>query len=94
MVMVGGMFAGYKESPGKLIQVDNIWYKTFWGSASSEQSGKENRIEGIKMRILYKNESILNKLKDVEESLQSAISYGGGNPSNIECLSTVKYVIK
>jgi GMP reductase len=94
MVMVGGMFAGYKESPGKLIQVDNIWYKTFWGSASSEQSGKENRIEGIKMRILYKNESILNKLKDVEESLQSAISYGGGNPSNIECLSTVKYGIK
>lgn len=94
MVMVGGMFAGYKESPGKLIQVDNIWYKTFWGSASSEQSGKENRIEGIKMRILYKNESILNKLKDVEESLQSAISYGGGNPSTIECLSTVKYVIK
>ena len=94
MVMVGGMFAGYKESPGKLIQVDNIWHKTFWGSASSEQSGKENRIEGIKMRIPYKNESILNKLKDVEESLQSAISYGGGNPSTIECLSTVKYVIK
>lgn len=93
MVMVGGMFAGYKESPGKLIQIDGKWNKTFWGSASSEQTGKQNRIEGIKRYIPYKEESIFVKLKQIEESLQSAISYAGANPSTLKCLMFVDYVI-
>jgi GMP reductase len=93
MVMVGGMFAGYKESPGKLVQQGKEWYKTFWGSASSEQSGKKNRIEGVKKYIPYKDESIFNKLTQVEESLQSAISYSGGNPATIDSLRFVKYVV-
>lgn len=93
MVMIGGMFAGYKESPGKLIQKGNDWYKTFWGSASSEQSGKTNRIEGTKILTPYKEKSIFNKLKDIEESLQSAISYAGGNPATLDCFCTVEYVV-
>jgi GMP reductase len=93
MVMVGGMFAGYTESPGKLKLLDNVWYKTFWGSASSEQSGKNERVEGIKKLIPCKDESIFVKLKSIEESLQSAISYGGGNPANLESLLYVDYVI-
>lgn len=93
MVMVGGMFAGYEESPGKLKQVDNVWYKTFWGSASSEQTGKNERVEGIKKLVPFKQESIFVKLKSIEESLQSAISYGGGNPSKLKSLLSVDYVI-
>ena len=93
MVMVGGMLAGYPESPGKIIQVGDEWFKTFWGSASSEQSGKKNRIEGIKLRIPYKTESLFTKLEGIKESLQSSISYAGGNPSNLNCLSFVEYVI-
>jgi len=94
MVMVGGMLAGYPESPGKLIQVGNEWFKTFWGSASSEQSGKKNRIEGIKLRIPYKTESLFTKLDGIKESLQSSISYAGGNPANLSCFNVVEYVIK
>jgi GMP reductase len=94
MVMVGGMLAGYPESPGKIIQVGDEWFKTFWGSASSEQSGKKNRIEGIKLRIPYKTESLFTKLGDIKESLQSSISYAGGNPANLSCLKVVKFVIK
>jgi GMP reductase len=93
MVMVGGMFAGYNESPGEVIEIEDIKYKTFWGSASSSQSGKENRIEGIKMRIPYKKESIFVKLKQIEESLQSAISYAGGNPAILDSLMSVDYVV-
>jgi GMP reductase len=93
MVMVGGMLAGYPESPGKIIQVGDEWFKTFWGSASSEQSGKKNRIEGIKLRIPYKTESLFTKLGDIKESLQSSISYAGGNPANLSCLNVVEYVI-
>jgi len=93
MVMVGGMLAGYNESPGKLTQKGNDWYKTFWGSASVEQKGNSRRVEGIKTFIPYKNESIFTKLKEIEESLQSAISYGGANPATLECLKFVDYVI-
>jgi GMP reductase len=96
MIMVGGMLAGYNESPGEKIknELDGHWYKEFWGSASSSQSGKTNRIEGIRKLVPYKEISIFDKLNDIEESLQSAISYAGGNPNTIECLSNVKYIIK
>jgi len=93
MVMIGGMLAGYNESPGKLTQKGNDWHKTFWGSASVEQKGNSRRVEGIKTFIPYKNESIFTKLKEIEESLQSAISYGGANPATLECLKFVDYVI-
>jgi len=94
MVMVGGMFAGYDESPGKLIKSDDSLFVEFWGSASSSQTGKTNRIEGIRKLIPYKEKSIFSKLNDIQESLQSAISYGGGNPKTLDCLNTVEYVIK
>lgn len=95
MVMVGGMLAGYNESPGERIKNDDgRWYKEFWGSASSSQSGKTNRIEGIRKLVPYKETSIFDKLKEIEESIQSAISYAGGNPNNIECFKTVEYVLK
>lgn len=95
MVMVGGVLAGYNESPGERIKNDDgRWYKEFWGSASSSQSGKTNRIEGIRKLVPYKEVSIFDKLKEIEESIQSAISYAGGNPRTIECFKTVEYVLK
>ena len=93
MVMIGGMLGGYQESPGEIIVTDNGVCKEFWGSASSSQRGKTNRIEGIKKLIPYKGSSIFNKLTEIEESLQSAISYGGGNPNTINCLRFVDYVV-
>jgi hypothetical protein len=42
----------------------------------------------------YKDTSIFNKLTEIEESLQSAISYGGANPANLDCLNTVEFSIK
>ena len=94
MVMVGGMFAGYAESPGEVVINDGKEYKEFWGSASSSQSGKTDRIEGIKKLVDYKRISIFNKLTEVEESLQSAISYAGANPPTLDCLINVAYVVK
>jgi len=96
MVMVGGILSGYIDSPGDKIKnvIDGHLYKEFWGSASSSQSGKTNRIEGIKKLVSYKDVSIFDKLEDIEESLQSAISYAGGNPNSIDCLYNVEYVIR
>jgi GMP reductase len=96
MVMVGGMLSGYIDSPGEKVKnvIDGHWYKEFWGSASSSQSGKTNRIEGIRKLVPYKEVSIFEKLREIEESLQSSISYAGGDHQTILSLESVKYVIK
>lgn len=89
MVMVGGMMSGLKDSPGHIIEINNIKYKEFWGSASSHQSGKTNRIEGKKNLIELKDKTILEEIEYLKECLQSSISYAGGN--NIESLYNVKW---
>lgn len=88
MVMVGGMLSGFKDSPGHLVTVDGKNKKEFWGSASQFQSGKSNRIEGTKILVDYKDRSILDEMKYLEECLQSSISYGGGN--DLSCFNDVK----
>lgn len=92
MVMVGGMLSGMMDSPGYVIVNDGICYKEFWGSASQYQSNKNNRIEGTKMLKVMKNRSLLDELLTIEESIQSGISYAGGNDLN--SFRTIRYVIK
>jgi GMP reductase len=90
MVMIGGMLSGFKDSPGNLVNVDGKSKKEFWGSASQFQSGKSNRIEGTKILVDYKDRSILDEMKYLEECLQSSISYGGGN--KVDDLYNVKWI--
>jgi len=90
MVMVGGMMSGYNDSPGEVVDIDGKEYKEFWGSASSFQSGKLNRIEGKKTLIEFKNESIFDGIKYIEECLQSSISYAGGK--DLDAFITVQWV--
>ena len=78
MVMVGGMLAGQLDSPGKTVQIDDKPHKEFWGSASSHQSGKKNRIEGKKNLIPLKDRTISQEMNYLKECLQSSISYAGG----------------
>ena len=93
MVMIGGMFSGLSDSPGVIVKgTDGQLYKEFYGSASVHQSNKQNRIEGTKKLIPLKPHSILEEMTHIEESLQSAISYGGGK--TLDCFNDVKYFIK
>ena len=90
MVMVGGMLSGFNDSPGdKVVTTEGI-YKQFWGSASSFQSGKKNRIEGKKNLIPLKNKSILDEMIHLEECLQSSISYAGG--TDLESFNNTKWI--
>ena len=90
MVMTGGLMSGYNDSPGHIVEVSGKKYKEFWGSASSFQSGKSNRIEGRKTLVEFKNESILDGLKYIGECLQSSISYGGGK--DLDAFINVQWV--
>ena len=39
MVMIGSLFAGHIESPGKTVEVDGKQFKEYYGSASEYQKG-------------------------------------------------------
>ncbi|MGJ7581102.1 GMP reductase [Variovorax sp. RHLX14] len=77
MVMIGSLFAGHEESPGKTVEVDGTLYKEYYGSASDYNKGEYRHVEG--KRIL---EPVKGKLADtlieMEQDVQSSISYAGG----------------
>ena len=90
MVMAGALFAGHEESPGKTVEVDGELYKEYYGSASDFNKGEYRHVEG--KRIL---EPIKGKLADtlveMEQDVQSSISYSGGN--RLLDIRKVNYVI-
>lgn len=90
MVMMGGMFAAHEESPGELISINGVNHKEYFGSASEYQKGERKNVEGKKIHLQSKG-SIFDTLKEMQEDLQSSISYAGGNTLN--ALKTVDYVI-
>lgn len=90
MIMIGSLFAGHEESPGETIEKDGKLYKEYFGSASEFQKGEKKNVEGKKMFVEYKG-SLKDTLIEMEQDLQSSISYAGGN--NLEALRNVDYVI-
>ena len=72
LVMIGNMFAGCEETPGKVIIKDGISVKEYVGSSTH----KTNHIEGVAAFVPYKGkfDDILVKMT---EGLQSGMSYQG-----------------
>ncbi|SIS42576.1 GMP reductase [Salimicrobium flavidum] len=90
MVMVGSLFAGHEESPGETKEIEGALYKEYFGSASEFQKGERKNVEGKKIVVEHKG-TITDTLTEMEQDLQSAISYAGGK--NLEGLRHVDYVI-
>ncbi|TGD22098.1 GMP reductase [Companilactobacillus suantsaicola] len=90
MVMIGSLLAGHKESPGEVIEKDGKKYKAYFGSASQYQKGEYKNVEGKRMLVPYKGE-IQKTLTEMQQDLQSSISYAGGKDLN--SLRKVDYVI-
>lgn len=90
MVMIGSLFAGHEESPGKTIEKDGKLVKEYFGSASEFQKGEKKNVEGKKMFVEHKG-SLQDTLTEMEQDLQSAISYAGGN--KLEAIRHVDYVV-
>lgn len=90
MVMVGSLFAGHEESPGKTIEKDGKFYKEYFGSASEHQKGEKKNVEGKRMYVEHKG-SLQDTLTEMEQDLQSSISYAGGN--TLDSIRHVDYVI-
>ncbi|GER67741.1 GMP reductase [Weizmannia acidilactici] len=90
MVMIGSLFAGHEESPGETIEIDGKLYKEYFGSASEFQKGERKNVEGKKMYVEFRG-PLQDTLTEMEEDLQSSISYAGGN--KLADIRKVDYVI-
>ncbi|WP_368504978.1 GMP reductase [Alkalihalophilus sp. As8PL] len=90
MVMIGSLFAGHEESPGITIEKDGKLYKEYFGSASEFQKGEKKNVEGKKMIVEHKG-SLKDTLVEMEQDLQSSISYAGGK--TLEAIRHVDYVV-
>lgn len=90
MVMIGSLFAGHEESPGETKVEDGIVYKEYFGSASEYQKGEHKNVEGKKIWVPYKG-SLKDTLQEMQQDLQSSISYAGGK--DLEAIRKVDYVI-
>lgn len=90
MVMIGSLFAGHEESPGETIEIDGKVVKEYFGSASEFQKGERKNVEGKKMYVEHKG-SIQDTLIEMQQDLQSSISYAGG--TKLESIRNVDYVI-
>ena len=90
MVMIGSLFAGHEESPGKTVEVDGELFKEYYGSASDFNKGEYKHVEG--KRILEPIKGRLSEtLIEMEQDVQSSISYSGGR--KLMDVRKVNYVI-
>ncbi len=90
MVMIGSLFAGHEESPGKTVELDGKLYKEYLGSASEFNKGFRSFVEGKRILEPIKGK-LADTLREMEEDLQSSISYAGGK--TLFDIRRVNYVI-
>ncbi len=90
MVMIGSLFAGHEESPGQTVEVDGRLYKEYYGSASDFNKGEYKHVEGKRILEPIKGR-LADTLREMQEDLQSSISYAGGR--ELKDLRKVNYVI-
>ncbi len=90
MVMIGSLFSGHKQSPGKEVEIDGVTYKEYYGSASEYQKGEYTNVEGKKELVVQKGD-IHDTLVEMKQDLQSSISYAGGK--DLDALRAVDYVL-
>jgi GMP reductase len=90
MVMIGSLFAGHEESPGQTVEVDGRLYKEYYGSASDFNKGEYKHVEGKRILEPVKGK-LADTLREMQEDLQSSISYAGG--TRLQDVRKVNYVV-
>jgi GMP reductase len=89
MAMAGSMFASCTDSPASVININGVNHKAYFGSASAENKGHNNNIEGKLNKIPNNGMTYGEKLNEITQDLQSSISYAGGD--NLDALKEVEY---
>jgi len=93
MVMCGSIFASCTDSPAPVVRDEKGHrYKQYYGSASVHNKVDKKNIEGTMKLMETDNFTYLEKIDEIKQDLQSAISYAGG--INLSALTNVQYGIK
>ena len=87
MIMAGGIFTQCIDSPTETTMINGQLLKKYYGSASAENKGHSNNVEGFTTFNPVNGMTYYQKLLEIEQDLQSAISYAGGTT-----LNALKYV--
>jgi GMP reductase len=90
MVMIGSLFAGHEESPGRTVEVDGERFKEYYGSASDFNKGEYRHVEGKRILEPIKGK-LADTLTEMEQDVQSSVSYAGGK--QLLDIRKVNYVI-
>jgi|TARA_R110000824_G_scaffold11959_5_gene52629 GMP reductase len=91
MVMAGGIFASCSDSPARTIKIEGEDRKAYFGSASSQNKGHLNHIEGTLKNLPPNGLTYEGKLREIRQDLQSAISYAGG--CDLTAFNKVKFEV-
>jgi len=90
MVMAGSLFASCTDSPASTININGANHKAYFGSASAENKGHNNNIEGTLNKIPNNGMTYGEKLNEITQDLQSSISYSGGE--SLDSFKDVRYI--
>jgi GMP reductase len=95
MVMCGSIFAACSDSPAPVVKDTNgRRYKQYYGSASVHNKIDKKNIEGTMKLMDTDSFTYEEKLLEITQDLQSAISYAGGCNLNALNLSKVNYGVR
>lgn len=86
-VMMGNIFAGTRESPGRLVAIEGKYYKEYYGMGSARARSKMMRLdryaklskdieEGVEGWVPYKG-TVEDVVKEMVAGLQAAMGYAG-----------------
>jgi GMP reductase len=94
MCMSGGLFAACIDSPAESIVNDEgvVTHKRYFGSASSHSKskrGQKKHVEGREIIIPCNGMTYTEYVAEIEQDMQSAISYAGG--LDLKAMKEVEY---
>lgn len=84
-VMLGGLLAGTKETPGEVIEESGQLYKYYHGMASNEgrdgwfDRSKTGPAEGVSTKLPYTGKLATKVIQNLSASVQVGLSYSGAN---------------
>ena len=89
--MIGSQFSTCIDSPAETVRRDSGIYKRYFGSASVHNKRTRRHVEGIMKEIVCNQMTYGEKLEEMTQDLQSAISYAGGK--DLTCFKSTRYNI-
>jgi len=95
MVMCGSIFAACSDSPAPLVKdASGRRFKQYFGSASVHNKIEKKNIEGTMKLMDTDTFTYQEKLEEIKQDLQSAISYAGGCNLGSLNLNKVNYGVR